>query len=425
MDDFLKEFNSNPNIDVLDRWWRAAGEQNLHNSAMLFAKAAIDLRQRSNSTDLLPEAAPVFQQMSISGFYSQDSDDRDIGSWAAEQLSTDPNVDHVYRSTARKNQVYYIKKLEDLCQVKIKKELKYQLPDHWFPMNPSIVEWKGQLWLVQRTVNYFLNETGHYKIKDNDNIETKNYLVRLNENLEIVSSNPILYPINWEPPVWPLVKGFEDCRLFVHKNELWCSATVRERNIVGLCEMYLFKIAEPESGRPQFEFFSAMQGPYPHRHEKNWMPFTPVKDFRFLYSTDPTLVIGDRQNILSNSTCSIAAENFRGGGQLIEFDEGYLAIIHESVDMNNHFRHYVHRFVYFNHNMVLERMSPRFKINSARIEFVAGLARVPNSADIVFSYGINDSNSWLAVVGADEIRKILEKIPKKVKMQPKPNGPTQ
>lgn len=424
MDDFLKEFNSNPKIEVLDRWWRTAGEQNLHNSAMLFAKASIDFRQRSNAEDLLPEAAPVFQQMSISGFYSQDPDDRDIGRWAAEQLSIDPNVDYVYRSTARKNQTYYIKKLEDLCTIKTKKELRYQLPDHWFPMNPSIVNWQGQLWMIQRTVNYFINETGHYKVKDDKDIETKNYLVRLNNNLEVVSSNPILYPNNWDPPVWPLVKGFEDCRLFVHENELWCSATVRERNILGLCEMYLFRIAKPDSVEPQFEFFSVMHGPVPHQHEKNWMPFTPTEDFKFVYSVDPTLVIGDRQNVLSNSTCSIAAENFRGGSQVIEFDNGYLAVVHESVDMNSGLRQYLHRFIYFNNNMTLECMSPRFKLNSGRIEFVAGLAHIPNSNDIVFSYGVNDSNSWLAVVEAEEIRKILEKIPKKAKTQPKPNGPT-
>ena len=424
MNDFLKEFNNNPTIEILDRWWRAAGEQNLHNSAMLFAKAAIDFRQRSNSGDLLPEAAPVFQQMSISGFYSQDSDDRDIGRWAAEQLSIDPNVDYVYRSTARKNQTYYIKKLEDLCHVKVKKELKYKLSDHWFPMNPSIVNWNDELWLIQRTVNYFLNEHGQYRVKDNGDIETRNYLVRLNQDLDIISSNQILPPDNWEPPVWPLVKGFEDCRLFVYQNALWCSATVRERNIVGLCEMYLFKIADPDSVQPKFEFFSAMQGPIPHQHEKNWMPFTPVSDFKFVYSMDPTLVIGDRQNVLSNSHCSLALENFRGGGQIIEFGQGYLALIHESIDISHGVRQYVHRFVYFNKNMILERMSSRFKINSARIEFVAGLARRPNSTDIVFSYGVNDSNSWLAVVEEKELEKILEKIPKKVKMQPKPNGPT-
>lgn len=424
MDNFLKEFNDNPSVDVLDRWWRSAGEQNLHNSAMLFAKASVDFRQRNRTADLLPESAAVFQQMSISGFYSQDPDDRALGRWAAEQLSIDPNVDNIYRSTARKNQTFYIKKLEDLCQIKLKKELKYQLPNHWFPMNPSIVNWQGNLWLIQRTVNYFINDTGNYQIKDKGNIETRNYLVKLNRNFEIVTSNLILNPENWEPPVWPLVKGFEDCRLFVYKNELWCSATVRERNIVGICEMYLFKIENPESSQPQFKFFSVMQGPIANQHEKNWMPFTPTDEFKFVYSTDPTLVIGDRQNILVNTGCNIAVENFRGGGQVINFEQGYLSLIHESVDMYNGLRQYVHRFVYFNKGMALERMSQRFKINSARIEFAAGLAQVPNSTDIVFSYGINDSNSWLVVLKKDQVNRLLEPVPKKIKMQPKPNGLT-
>lgn len=423
MNDFLEDYNKNPSPEILDRWWSEAGKRDLHNSAMLFAKASLDLRQKNSSQDSLPESAAVYQQLSISGFYCQNSEDREIGQWAAEQLGLDPNVEEVYRNTARKNQVYYIKLLEELCSITVKKELKYNLPEHWFPMNPSIVNWNDELWLNQRTVNYFLSESGHYSTKNNDNITTKNYLVKLNKQLEIVSSNPIHNPDNWPDPAWPLVIGFEDCRLFVYQDNLYCSATVRERNITGLCEMFLFRINHVNSGMPKFELVNQMQGPNPFNHEKNWMPFTPTEQIKFLYSHDPVLVIGDKQNVLVNTPSSIAVENFRGGGQIIKFDNGYLSIVHESIDMNYNLRHYVHRFVYYNSNMQIEYLSPRFKLNGARIEFAAGIAQMPNSDNIVLSYGINDCNSWLAVVEKQQISKILTKIPKKLRNRSSVNGP--
>jgi hypothetical protein len=423
MDDFLKDFNDNPNKQILDRWCLDAGKRSLHNSAVLFAKAAIDIRQRDNNQDLLPEVAPIYQQLSISGYYCKDPMDKEIGAWAAEELCIDPNVEYIYRFTARKNQVFYIKKLEELVEVKFKKELKYNLPSHWFPMNPSIVNWNNQLWMIQRTVNYRVKEDGNYQVKDDGQIETRNYLVRLDSNLDIVSSAPMLHPDNWGPTIWDYVKGIEDCRLFVKNNELWCSATVREKNIVGLCEMYLFKILDPTSAEPKFEIVSVMQGPEPHRHEKNWMPLTPVTDCGFVYSMEPTVVIGDRQNITTNITPSIAVENFRGGSQVIKFDQGYLAVIHESVEMFDGLRNYVHRFVYLNDKFVLERISPRFKIAGRRIEFVSGIAYHPDSQDLVVSYGLSDRESWLLQLSHESVLRILKPIPRKTRQELQPNGP--
>lgn len=423
MSDFLKDFNDNPTEEILDRWCLEAGKRSLHNSAMLFAKAAIDIRQRKEKPDLLPEAAAIYQQLSISGFYCQDKEDKDIGAWAADQLCIDPNVESIYRFTARKNQVFYIKKLNEFIDVKIQKELKYNLPTHWFPMNPSIAEWNNELWMIQRTVNYRVKEDGNYQVKDNGNIETRNYLVKLDSDLNIVSSNPILHPDNWGSPIWDYVKGIEDCRLFVKNNELWCSATVREKNVVGMCEMYLFKITDPVSAQPKFELISVMQGAEPHQHEKNWMPLTPVNNCQFVYSMEPTIILGDRQNVSSNIMPAIAVDSFRGGSQVIDFDQGYLAVIHESVEMFDGLRNYVHRFVYLNKKFELERISPRFKISGSRIEFVAGMAREPRSQDLVISYGLADNQSWLLRVSSQSVLDMLKPIPRKTRRELQPNGP--
>ena len=102
--------------------------------------------------------------------------------------------------------------------------------------------------MLQRAVNYTVND-GEYRT-NGEPIRTRNFLLRLDEDLMIRSSVEILAPANMPPPAFDKVLGFEDARLFAWREELWCIACVRELNPEGWCEQVLARIEEKGPALP-------------------------------------------------------------------------------------------------------------------------------------------------------------------------------
>ena len=77
------------------------------------------------------------------------------------------------------------------------------------------------------------------------------------------------------------VSGFEDARLFRHRDAWWFSA-VRDRHPLGLCQIALVRL---EGTWPQDMHLLSDGG---DGHEKNWMPVPEDDDrvLRFVYRCD-------------------------------------------------------------------------------------------------------------------------------------------
>ena len=401
--DFLEKFENDSSFRNIDELWKIAGQNNYHRSAMTFGRLCLDLRIQSKQK-ILPTSADLLQQLSISGFYTGDSKDRSLGHWATEELSLNKEISSKIRNLSRKNLIYYTKKIQSQKQI----QLLYNDID-WNVTNPSILRWKNNFWLIQRSVNYTIDHEGRYNTGPKDPIITKNYLVQLDDQYNIIDKFFIGNPKKWPKPNWNLVLGFEDCRLFMINNEIWCSATVRERHPEGLCQMVLMKI-NLTAKKCYFEEPIFLPSPAPEKHQKNWMPFAESVEPRFIYCCDPVLIIDDKNSVFSKQKTSIAGESFRGGSQIIKFNNGYLTVIHESIDLDNGLRDYSHRFIYLNDQYQIESISSRFKLNGERIEFVAGITQRIDNKDIILSYGVNDSQSWLAIFSEATIKSVLRNV---------------
>jgi hypothetical protein len=109
------------------------------------------------------------------------------------------------------------------------------------------------------------------------------------------------------------------------------------------------------------------------QHEKNWMPMVVGDLLFFIYSNDPVRIINDSGELITTRPASIASDSFRGGGAVIPFDDGWLAVIHESHNMFSGKRRYMHRFVWYDQYGNLQKYSEAFYIKELGIEFVAGL----------------------------------------------------
>lgn len=404
MQNFLIDYNNNPSLELLDQQWEEAARQDLHHSVMLFARMSLEKRSRSNRLTL-PECTRLYEAISISGYYTNDTNDKKLASELVENLCTNKDIRPESRELARNNQLFYTKTLEQLIGPYSSKKLVYDF--EYNSTNPSILYWRDELWLVQRTVNYKIDAQGRYNTGLNDPIITKNYLVRLNRNYEIIDCKAIVDPNGWPDPIWNLVQGFEDCRLFFVGDKLYCTATVRECHSQGLCQTILFDL-DPDSAK--LANGRILNCPAPELHQKNWMPFVGSDQIQFLYLCDPTIVLGDRGQIIKQSTPSLNLDNFRGGGQVIKFGSGYLAIIHESIVQQNNLRDYVHRFITLDKNFCINGISPRFKFCLQRIEFAAGLTIDPVSNRLLVSYGIYDRESWISELDINSVRKIINPI---------------
>jgi len=145
------------------------------------------------------------------------------------------------------------------------------------------------------------------------------------------------------------------------------------------------------------------------RHEKNWMPLVAGDELRFVYMCDPTRVLDDQARTIAETVPPIVADQFRGGSQAIVFNRGWLALIHE-LRVHDQHRHYRHRFVWFDESVRLRGVSRPFLFQERGIEFAAGLAWHPDGQRLVITYGVGDSEAWIATVAADDVERSLDEL---------------
>jgi hypothetical protein len=111
---------------------------------------------------------------------------------------------------------------------------------------------------------------------------------------------------------------------------------------------------------------------------------------------------------VAESTPAVAAEQFRGSSQAIEFDGGLIALVHDVLQgPSENQQEYHHRFVWFDETGLLRSMSRPFYFRKRGIELATGLGWHPDGKRLLISYGVNEGEAWLATVNPKEIRASL------------------
>jgi hypothetical protein len=266
-------------------------------------------------------------------------------------------------------------------------------------MNPTIArrEDSGYVSLV-RQVNYCY-ENGFYVRRDgSDVIRTSYNVVRLNDDLEIISRAPLDdSAIRVSDPKFP-VHGIEDLRIFRRGEKWFASGTVREHRFDGLCQIMLAEIVDIDSEHPVLVNGVLLPTMHPNKHEKNWMP-VEGEEHAWVWGVDPTVVLRLDQATQSLVPSRSAKGNLqlRGSSQVIQFSGGWIAVVHEVVpSATNRFqRSYQHRFVRWNNDFSDCRISESFHLANDEngLEFCAGLALSTRPNHLVMSYGVGDRSA--------------------------------
>jgi hypothetical protein len=407
----LAAYNERPNraepLYDLARFYRARG---MHEASVLFSEAGLAV-PRPDPDALFVEdfvyTAGLEEEYSIAANYSRDRARKDRGHAACNWLALSRDVPAGSRDLARANLFFYIEPASAILPSFAARQVGFTPPDGYHPTNPSVARCGDQIMCIQRCVNFMLAEGNQYETGDSTPIHTRNFLLRLSGDLELQSAAEILAPTDMPEPAYGEMLGFEDMRLFAWNRALWCCATVRELTPEGWCEQVLARIDEQAPGGCRLTDWRVLRPQGPRLHEKNWMPQTAGDRLQFIYKCDPTCTVDEQARTIVETPPQIAAEHFSGGSQAIAFDGGWLALIHETEEREGR-RHYRHRFVWFDAANALRRLSRAFFFHRKGVEFSAGLAWHPDCKRLLVSYGIGDSEAWIATCDAGEVRGVLE-----------------
>jgi FkbM family methyltransferase len=281
-------------------------------------------------------------------------------------------------------------------------------------MNPSILV-EGEKILVNiRKVNYtlyhseneqlFANRWGPlaYLNPENDiKLKTINFFCTLDENLNTKDIYQVdTSSLDSPNPLWDF-HGLEDARIVRWNKKLYMSGVRRDTtpNGEGRTELSEIKLID---GKVVELSRTRIQPPAPSYCEKNWMPILDMP-FHYVKWTNPTEVVKvDLKNKTSADVfvqpwSALNLPDFRGGSQVIPWGKYRVCIVHQVHLFNNAQGQkdavYEHRFIVWDQDWELLRISEPFSFMTGQVEFCCGLAIYKN--DFLVTFGFQDNAAFV------------------------------
>ena len=287
--------------------------------------------------------------------------------------------------------------------------------------NPSIfIDDDGDILCILRHINYTLYHSennqrfpsiwgplSYLHPEEDQRLVTANYFCRLDKDYNIINYTLIDTTLLDVKPIWTFV-GEEDARLVKWEGEYYATGVRRDTTTNGQGRMELSKIKLDKKAWTAKEV-SRIRIPAPIDEtsycEKNWMPILD-KEYQYVKWTVPTEVVKADPNEPKCEQISLVKGAFanadqRGGSQLINWGEYYLAITHEVVLYKNYLKQkngtYRHRLCVWDKDFKLIGLSPEsWSFLDGQIEFCAGAAVLDNK--LLISWGFQDNCAFILEV---------------------------
>jgi hypothetical protein len=281
-------------------------------------------------------------------------------------------------------------------------------------MNPSVMVKDGKITVIIRHVNYtfyhsekklFQHPYGPltYIHPENDvRLRTWNWYCeigndfKVNKHYKVDTSTFDIYE-----PLWEFV-GLEDARIIEWNNKLYLSGVRRDTTTNGVGRMELSEIQVNKDSVKEISRVRIEPPNNPNSYcEKNWMPVID-KPFHYVKWANPTELVkvdptnGTSQTVHLSNTINIPRD-LRGGSQIIPYKDGYFAITHE-VDLfkseeGRKDAVYYHRFIVWDKDFNILKITPEFHFMDADVEFCVGIAEYKN--EYLITFGFQDNAAYL------------------------------
>lgn len=140
-----------------------------------------------------------------------------------------------------------------------------------------------------------------------------------------------------------------------------------------------------------------------NRIEKNWQPITADEyKLKYVYSYKPFTIIDANTSEIIELPHKFE-EDFRGSSQLIEYEDGFLAIVHRRLDPQTS---YIHHLIQFDRNLKPIKISEPFKFIGTNVEYSTFIELLDGKLIILAS--INDQILYEFEINQLLIKDILD-----------------
>ena len=280
-------------------------------------------------------------------------------------------------------------------------------------MNPSIFVDKNKIYLNLRHVQYtlyhcegeqkFQNVWGplaYLNPEDDISLRTTNYLCLLNpDTLEIDVNNKVDTSELDKEPLWEFI-GLEDARVVKWNEKLFLVGVRRDTTTNGEGRMEFSEVINnKEVSRNRIQPPNGSNSSY---CEKNWMPILDMP-YHFVKWTNPLEIVKVDLETSTSKTVLFKEQNIpltrdlRGGSQVIPIGDYRIAVTHEvdlwNNEIGNKDAHYYHRFIVWDKDWNVVKISDDFKFLTGHIEFACGLSLYNN--DLLISFGFQDNAAYI------------------------------
>jgi len=302
-------------------------------------------------------------------------------------------------------------------------------------MNPSILLDNDKLLLNLRNINYtlyhcegeqlFNNRWGplSYLHPEHDmHLRTYNFMCELNsETLEIEKYWLTDTKDFDKEPLWDFV-GLEDARLVRWDGKLFQCGVRRDTTTNGQGRMELTELLEKdeeelEKNESKYKEISRTRIEPPGKStycEKNWMPVIDMP-YHFVKWTNPTQVVKVNPLTKMSETVFMGTSHipdvrdFRGGSQVIPWKNYRICLLHEVNLFNNKLEQkdatYWHRFMVWDKDWNMIKMSDPFSFMDGEIEFGCGLTFY--KGDMLVTFGFQDNAAFVLKIPESMIEEML------------------
>lgn len=403
-----------PFIEIAE-YYRCKGENLISNT---FARMAYLFSSASTSIEI---KLRIYFEFLVTSYYV---DRKEEGLLASDRLIFNRTIHSGMKNQTFINQMYYIPLLENLHIHSIEfesplvedpceeyEEQRYRLS------NPCIVKDKNGYIALVRCVNFLNDQPVVIFYCKHKIVKSRTHIVRLDKNLQILFCNEINETLPRKQFICRY-QGLEDCRMFRNEsieNSPWYAiVTTADTNQKNLPKL---SIARFKNEQGEIDLFTTLDGPYPDKIEKNWMPFFHKNEIYAIYGYDPFIIYkfdintGKYETIVSYIP-EIDLTRLRGSAPPISYEindeQGYLLITHEVIIFGEY--NYYHRFVWINKNFRIQKISHPFYFKLRGFEFCAGMCHMHDEDCVFVSTGVRDREALVYKVENTKIRKMLKNI---------------
>ena len=239
-------------------------------------------------------------------------------------------------------------------------------------------------------------------IENRAKIDDVNYIYTLDNAFKVINSSALDERFLWAAG-FCIKHCMSDTRLFYWQDKLWgIGAAAQLEGQKEVVKQVLFCIEK----NTVVDAIS-LDSPTGFSLEKNWTPIVQEGVLNLVYSFSPLnlIKIEVRTAVVQGSLRKITNHDARGGTQLIEYQGGYLGLVHQAPNMWNGRRSYTHSFVWLSKNLELLEISEPFYLQRKGLEFAAGICS--DEGGIIVSYGVADRACRILIIPDRVIERYL------------------